>query len=77
MTSTKTSQMTAAHADVRGALVSPVDAALRTGLAGGAQEMVHAYPAAASAGRVDLAVFVGEQVTVAWPTVTVLERGTF
>jgi hypothetical protein len=58
-------------------LVSAVDAAMRTGLAGGSQEMVSAFPAAAVAGGFDLSQFIGEPVRVDWPEIVVEETGAF
>lgn len=54
-----------------------VDAAMRTGLAGGAQEMVSAYGTSAAEGRIDLRPFLGQAVAVDWPSVTVTETGSF
>lgn len=57
--------------------VSVLDAALRTGLAGGSQEMVSAFPGLAAEGRIDLAKFAGDRVTMTWPSLEVLERASF
>lgn len=57
--------------------VSVLDAALRTGLAGGSQEMVSAYPALASGSAVNLGQFAGSPVAAAWPSVELVERASF